>query len=340
MAARQFGELSNMTLVTVFGGSGGIGRQVVKLLAHRGDQVRVAVRNPQAAQFLKPMGDVGQITPVQANVRNAESVRSAIAGADSVINLVGILNEGGAQRFQTVQAQGAALIAQAAAEAGVKSLAHVSAIGASATSPSAYARSKAAGEDAIREAFPAGRIFRPSVVFGPHDDFFNRFAAMAQLPLPLPVFGCGLPRLTADGIKIHGDGGTKFQPVYVGDVADAILAALADPASEGKLYELGGPTVYSFCDLMRLVLQATRRWRPLVPVPFEAASLLAFFAEFLPKPPLTRDQVKLLKIDNIVSGDHPTLSDLGINPTAAELILPQMLEPYRRGGRYAATQTT
>ena len=327
-----------MTLVTVFGGSGGIGRQVVKSLAKRGYQVRVAVRDPQAALFLKPMGDVGQITPVQANIRDADSVRRAVAGADSVVNLVGILHEGGAQRFDAVQGQGAASVAEVAAAAGAKSLVHISAIGASATSPSAYARSKAAGEAAVCESFPNASILRPSVVFGPHDEFFIRFAAMAQLPIPLPVFGCGLPRMTMDGLKIYGDGGTRFQPVYVGDVADAIVACLERPDTRGKLYELGGPRTYSFCEIMELVLQQTGRWRPLIPVPFGMASLIGFFAEFLPKPLLTRDQVKQLAQDNVVSGEESTFADLGIEPKAAEVVLPSYLEVYRRGGRYTTTQ--
>ena len=327
-----------MTLVTVFGGSGSIGRQVVKSLAKHGYQVRVAVRDPQAALFLKPMGDVGQITPVQANIRDTDSVRRAVAGADSVVNLVGILHEGGAQRFDAVQGQGAASVAEAAAAAGVKSLVHISAIGASATSPSAYARSKAAGEAAVREAFPNASILRPSVVFGPHDEFFIRFAAMAQLPIPLPVFGCGMPRMTMDGLKIYGDGGTRFQPVYVGDVADAIVACLERPDTRGKLYELGGPRTYSFCEIMELVLQQTRRWRPLIPVPFGIASVIGFFAEFLPKPLLTRDQVKQLAQNNVVSRAESTFADLGIEPKAAEVVLPACLEVYRRGGRYTTTQ--
>ncbi len=327
-----------MTLVTVFGGSGGIGRQVVKSLAKHRYQVRVAVRDPQAALFLKPMGDVGQITPVQANIRNTDSVRRAVAGADSVVNLVGILHEGGAQRFGAVQGQGAASVAEIAAAAGAKSLVHISAIGASATSPSAYARSKAAGEAAVCESFPNASILRPSVVFGPHDEFFIRFAAMAQLPIPLPVFGCGLPRMTMDGLKIYGDGGTRFQPVYVGDVADAIVACLERPDTRGKLYELGGPRTYSFCEIMELVLQQTGRWRPLIPVPFGIASVIGFFAEFLPKPLLTRDQVKQLAQDNVVSGEESTFADLGIEPKAAEVVLPSYLEVYRRGGRYTTTQ--
>lgn len=324
-----------MTLVTVFGGSGGIGRQVVKLLAQNGHEIRVAVRDPQAAMFLKPMGDVGQITPVQANIRDEASVRSSVAGADVVINLVGILHECKAQQFDAVQAQGAKSVAQAAATAGAKSLVHLSAIGASLTSPSAYARSKAAGEAAVQKAFPNASILRPSVVFGPHDGFFNRFAAMAMFPIPLPVFGCGLPRLTAEGIKIYGDGGTRFQPVYVGDVGNAIIACLENKSAHGQTYELGGPRVYNFCEIMRLVLKESRRRRPLIPVPFSVASTLGFFAELLPKPLLTRDQVKQLQIDNVVTGEKPTLADLGIESTAVEVILPSYIESYRRGGRYA-----
>lgn len=327
-----------MTLVTVFGGSGGIGRQVVKMLAQRGHRVRVAVRDPNAALFLKPMGDVGQVTPIQANIRNAESVRRAVEGADAVVNLVGILYERGAQRFDQVQAEGAASVAEAAKAAGATSFVQLSAIGASETSASRYAKSKAAGEAAVRAAFPNASILRPSVVFGPHDDFFNRFAAMAQFPIPLPVFGCGFPRLTTEGIKIYGDGGTRFQPVYVGDVAAAIVACLENKDAQGKVYELGGPRVYSFCEIMQLMLQMTRRRRPLIPVPFGIASVIGFFAEFLPKPLLTRDQVKQLAVDNVVSGDVGTFADLGIEPTAAEVVLPGCLEAYRRGGRYVTTQ--
>ena len=318
-----------MTLVTVFGGSGALGRQVVKLLAQKGHQVRVAVRDPQGALFLKPMGDVGQITPIQANIRDQISVRSAVSGADAVVNLVGILHESGAQSFDAVQVQGAQFVAEASADAGAQSLVHISAIGASATSPSNYGRSKAAGEAAVREAFPQASVLRPSVVFGPHDDFFNRFAAMAMFPIPLPVFGCGLPRLTAEGVKFYGDGGTRFQPVYVGDVADAAIACLKNEESRGKTYELGGPHVYSFCEIMRLVLKETRRRRPLIPIPFGIASVMGLFGELLPKPPLTRDQVKLLQSDNVVTGNYPTLAELGIETTAAEVVLPSCLEVYR-----------
>ena len=324
-----------MPLVTVFGGSGSIGRQVVKLLAQRGDQVRVAVRDPQAALFLKSMGDVGQVTPVQANIRNIGSVHSAVVGADLVVNLVGILNESGPQRFPVVQTQGAQNVATAAAAAGAQSFVHLSAIGASQTSPSAYARSKAAGEEAVLEAFPRASILRPSVVFGPHDQFFNRFAALSKFPMPLPVFGCGFPKMTMEGLKIYGDGGTRFQPVYVGDVAQAIIACLENAETNGKIYELGGPQIYSFCELMELILLHTRRWRPLIPIPFSIASAMGFFMGFLPKPILTLDQVRQLAIDNVVSDTSLTLGDLGISPRAAEVILPEMLEFYRRGGPYS-----
>ncbi len=327
-----------MTLVTVFGGSGFIGRQVVKRLAAKGVRVRVAVRRPEAALFLKPMGDVGQITPQQANLRDEASVRAAVDGADGVVNLVGILYERGRQRFDAVHVAGAAAVARAAAEAGAGRLVHLSALGASARSPSAYARSKAAGEEAVRSAFPDAVILRPSVVFGPHDDFFNRFAAMARLPVPLPVFGCPLPRWREGRLDLYGDGGTKFQPVYVDDVARAVVAGLEDPATAGNTYELGGPIVYSFLELMRLVLRETRRRRPLVPVPFWWASMLAAVLELLPIPPLTRDQVALLKSDNVVSGTLPGLRDLGIVPTSAEVVLPTYLDVYRRGGRYAQVE--
>ena len=327
-----------MPLVTVFGGSGSIGRQIVKQLAAGGHLVRVAVRDPDRALFLKPMGDVGQITPLQANLRDTGSIRAAIDGADAVVNLVGILYQSGRQRFDTIHAEGAGRVAEAAAATGATALVHVSALGADPTAPSHYARSKAAGEAAVRASFPTATILRPSVVFGPYDDFFNRFAAMARLPLPLPVFGCDWPRIGRHGIDLYGDGGTKFQPIYVGDVAEAAVRCLFDPAAQGKVYELGGPQVYSFVELMRLVLRETRRRRPLVPVPFWVATAIAAVLDLLPVPPLTRDQVAQLTRDNVVTGENPGLEDLGIAPTAAELILPSYLEVYRRGGRYARMQ--
>ena len=324
-------------LITVFGGSGFIGRQVVQRLAEHGAQVRVAVRQPAGALFLKPMGDVGQVTPIQANIRDSASVRAAVAGASGVVNLVGILAEGGRQRFDAVHRQGAASIAEAARAAGVRRLVQVSALGAAAESPSAYARSKAAGEAAARQAFPDATILRPSVVFGPQDSFFNRFAAMAQYLPALPVLGTA-PTLIDGRIAWFGEGGPKFQPVYVGDVADAVLRGLYDPATAGKTYELGGPTVYSFKMLMDMVLQQTGRRRLLLPAPLCAASLLATLFGWLPGAPLTRDQVTLLRRDNIISGTLPTFADLGIAPRAVELVLPTYLDIYRRGGRYTRSQ--
>jgi uncharacterized protein YbjT (DUF2867 family) len=321
-------------LVTVFGASGFVGRHVVQRLAAKGLQVRAAVRNPDAALFLKPMGYVGQITPVQANIRNEASVRAAVEGANAVVNLVGVLYEGGKQRFDAVQATGPETIAKAAGAAGCSRLVHVSALGASRLSPSRYARSKAAGEEAVRAAFPDAVILRPAVMFGPQDGFFNRFAAMSLLSPFLPVFGCPFPRIKDGAPDLYGTGGTKFQPVYVGDVADAVVKGIEDETTKGRIYELGGPRVYSFVEVMRMVMAETGRCRAIVPVPFWLGSILGFFGELLPVPPITRDQVTQLKTDNVVGGKLPTLRDLGIEPTAAEMIVPTYLDTYRRGGRY------
>lgn len=326
-------------LVTVFGGSGFIGRHLVGRLAATGAHVRVAVRNPDAALFLKPMGSVGQITPVQANVRFAASVSAALDGADAVVNLVGILNETRRQRFMAVHRDGAAQIAQAAAQAGVKRFVHVSALGASTQSPSQYARTKALGEEAATEAFPLASILRPSVVFGPSDDFFNRFAALARVLPFMPVIGCPFPRIVSGPLGRFGEGGPKFQPVYVGDVADAVATCLAERRTQGQIYELGGPLQYSFKELMELVLRETGRRRMLVPVPYWLATLQAYFLGILPRPLLTRDQVALLRHDNVVSEGASTLKTLGIVPTAAEAILPTYLDRFRRGGRFTVEQT-
>ena len=315
-------------LVTVFGGSGFIGRTLVKRLAKTGAVIRVPVRNPELAKVLKPMGDVGQITPMRLDIGSAPAVAEAVAGADAVVNLIGILYESRGSRFDQVQGEAPGRFAAAAAHAGVPRFVHVSALGADAASPSGYARSKAAGEAAVRAAYPKAVIFRPSIVFGPEDDFFNRFAGLAQFLPALPLIGGG-----------H----TKFQPVYVGDDADAIMAALADPATDGKTYELGGPQVYSFAELMRLMLDQIQRHRLLVPIPFGLAGLEAAFLELVPAlslglieaPMLTRDQVKLLKRDTVVSPGALTLRDLGIAPTALAAILPTYLDRFRPGGRFA-----
>ena len=325
-------------LVTVFGGSGFIGRHLVGRLAASGAQIRVAVRHPDAATFLKPMGDVGQITPVQANVRQADSVRAALDGADAVVNLVGILSESRLQRFDAVHRDGAAHIAQSAIQTGVKRLVHLSSLGASTDSTSHYARSKWSGEVAVSEAFPKASILRPSVVFGPEDDFVNRFAALARISPVLPVFGCPFPRFVGGRLDIFGEGGTKFQPVYVGDVAAAVMTCLGERRTQGQVYELGGPHVYSFKQLMELILRETGRRSLLVPMPSWLAKLQAYFLEFLPNPPLTRDQIAQLRRDNTVSGTLGTLKTLGISPTAADVILPTYLDRFRRGGRFSSAQ--
>jgi NADH dehydrogenase len=306
-------------VITVFGGSGFIGRHLVQRLARRGWIIRVAVRRPDAALFLKPLGDVGQITPVAANLRHAGSVRAAVAGADAVVNLVGILYQGGKQRFDAVHAEGARTVAEAARAAGATRLIQMSALGADPASPAEYARSKAAGEQAAKAAFPGATIVRPSIVFGPEDGFFNRFAAMARFSPALPLIGGGR---------------TRFQPVYVGDVAEAMACILDDDSTAGRVYELAGPTVYSFKELMELTLATIRRRRLLLPLPFWAATLQATFLELLPVPPLTRDQVALLRRDNVASPGALGLADLGITPTAPELVIPTYLDLYRAGGRF------
>lgn len=306
-------------IVTVFGGSGFIGRYVVQRLARDGWTVRVAVRHPARAKFLKPLGDIGQITPLCVPLQDSEAVATSLAGADAAINLVGILFEAGRQRFNSVQAEGPGLIARAAAEAGVKSLVHISAIGADPQAAARYARSKGEGEAALLEAFPEATILRPSVLFGPEDDFFNRFAEMSRFAPALPLIGGGR---------------TRFQPVYVGDVAAAVMKALAEPACRGKIYELGGPKVYNFKELLEIMLKVIGRRRALVSLPFGIARLQAAFMELLPVPPLTRDQVTLLRQDNVVSADALTFKDLGLEPTALEAIIPSYLERYRAGGRF------
>ena len=314
-------------LAVVFGGSGFVGRNVVRELAKRGWRVRVAVRRPHLAQFLRPMGAVGQIQLKQTNIRHRQSVASALEGADAVINLVGILHQAGKQKFQTVQGVGPATLAELAAEAGVQKFVHLSAIGADAKSHSLYARTKGEGERAVMEKLPAATILRPSIVFGPEDDFFNRFATMANFSLALPLIGGGK---------------TKFQPVYVDDVADAVCAVLGRPETEGRVYELGGPRVYTFKELMKLMLEETGRKRALMPVPFAFASLMGIAGEIVNwapifDPPLTRDQVKLLKNDNIVddSGAVGTLADLDIQPHTVESILPTYMVRYRKYGQFA-----
>jgi len=303
----------------VLGGSGFIGRYVVKRLAARGDVIAVGCRNAEQAKFLKPLGDVGQIVPLNIAIGNEELLPAFLAGNDTLVNCVGILQEKGSQTFNLVHHSGPARLARFAREAGVERFVHFSAIGADSRSSSAYARTKAAGEQAVRDAFPTVTILRPSIVFGPEDQFFNRFAAIAMLSPVLPLIG---------------GGETRFQPVYVGDVADAVMKCLEDSASAGRLYELGGPKIYTFRELLDLLLSEIRRKRRFLDVPFGLAAAQAKLMSILPNPPLTPDQVELLKRDNVVSSGAMTLASLGIAPTVAEVILPTYLDRFRRGGWY------
>jgi NADH dehydrogenase len=303
----------------VLGGSGFIGRYVVKRLAARGDVIAVGCRNAEQAKFLKPMGAVGQIATLNVAIADEPMLAAYLAGNEVLVNCVGILRESRSQRFDLVHHTGPARLARLAREAGVERFVHISAIGADPRSSSAYARTKAAGEQAVRDAFPTATILRPSVVFGPEDQFFNRFATMAMLAPALPLIG---------------GGETRFQPVYVGDVADAVVKCLDDTAAAGRTYELGGPRTYSFRQLIELMLAEIRRKRPLVNLPFGLAAFQARLMSVLPSPPLTPDQVELLKRDNVVSAGAMTLASLGIEPTAVEAILPTYLDRFRRGGWY------
>jgi uncharacterized protein YbjT (DUF2867 family) len=310
------------TLITVFGGSGFLGRHVVRALARRRFRIRVAVRRPELAGHLQPLGGVGQIQAVQANLRYPRSVEAAMRDASFAINLVGILFERGRQRFDLVQAFGAEQVALAASAFGAKVI-HVSAIGADENSPSLYARSKAAGEKAVMAAARDAVIFRPSVVFGPEDDFFNRFASLARVLPALPLIGGG-----------H----TRLQPVYVGDVAEAIAAAIEGKTRGGTIYELGGPEIRSLKEVMEYVLATIERKRLLMPLPFSLARLQASLLQFLPNPPLTPDQVELLRADNVVSqsaiAERRTLEGLGLLPTPADAIVPSYLWRFRKSGQF------
>jgi uncharacterized protein YbjT (DUF2867 family) len=311
------------TLITVYGGSGFVGRHVVRALAKRDYRIRVAVRRPELANFLQPLGRVGQIHAVQANLRHAPSVEAAARDAQVLINLVGILGEGGRQRFDAVHTYGAEQVALAASAHGAR-LVHVSAIGADENSPSAYARSKAAAERLVMAALPQAVIMRPSIIFGPEDDFFNRFAALARFSPALPLIGGGL---------------TRFQPVFAGDVALAVADAADGKLAAGTIYELGGPEVRTFKQLMQYVLATIERKRLLVPVPFFAAKIKASFLQFMPPPlTLTPDQVELLRVDNIVSeaakAQGRTLSGIGIEPESIESIVSSYLWRFRKAGQF------
>src|SRR5450432_3746491 len=314
---------NNDTLITVYGGSGFLGRHVVRALAKRDYRIRVAVRRPELANFLQPLGRVGQIHAVQANLRNAPSVEAAARDAEVLVNLAGILGEGGRQRFDAVHTYGAEQVALAASAHGAR-LVHVSAIGAGENSASLYARSKGAAERLVLSARPQAVIMRPSILFGPEDDFFNRFAALARMSPALPLIGGGL---------------TRYQPVFVGDVARMIADAVDGKLSPGTIYELGGPDVRTFKQLMQYVLATIERKRLLVPVPFFAAKLKAMVLQFAPSPlTLTPDQVELLRVDNVVSETAKaagrTLQGIGIEPEPIEAIVSSYLWRFRKAGQF------
>jgi uncharacterized protein YbjT (DUF2867 family) len=320
-------------LVTLFGGSGFVGAQIVRALCREGWRLRVAVRRPWQAYRLRMLGDVGQIEIVQANVRVQESVERALEEAEAVVYSVGVLYESGRQSFASLHAQGPKIVAEAAAARGIGKFVLISAIGADPASPSKYARTKAEGEAAVRTALPSAVVLRPSVVFGPEDHFFNRFAQMAVMSPVMPLIGGGL---------------TRMQPVLAADVARAASAALASPAAAGVTCELGGPTVYAFRELIEITLAEIGRSRLLVSVPWPVASLIGAAGDvvaairptlaFLPEPPLTSDQAALLRRDNVASSTAPGLADLGVAPAALEPIIPTYLYRYRKGGQYADLQ--
>ena len=307
-------------IITVFGGSGFLGRHLVRRLARLENVVvRVPCRHPRRAAFLKPAGDVGRVVPMAVDIFSDQQVAAAVAGADVVINLIGILYESGRWSFEAVHAEAAGRIARAARAAGAGRLIHVSAIGANKNSVSAYARSKAIGELEVFLAFPEATILRPSIVFGPEDGFFNRFAAMARVSPFLPLIGGGQ---------------TRFQPVYVGDVAEAAMVALGDPATCGRTYELGGPLVYSFRQLMARLLLEIQRPCKLLTIPWWLVRIQAWFLERLPNPMLTRDQVELLRSDNVVGEECRGFAELGIVPSSLDVVLPTYLKRFRPGGCY------
>jgi uncharacterized protein YbjT (DUF2867 family) len=304
------------TIATVFGGSGFIGRYVVKRLARAGHTVRVAVTDPSGARFLQTQGKVGQIVPLAAGVADEAAVARAVVGAELVVNLVGILFERRAGDFGRLHGEGAGRVARLAAECGAERLVHVSAIGADPSSPSAYGRTKAEGEAAVRAAFPSATILRPSIVFGPEDGFFNRFAGLGRMLPFMPVIA----------------GNARFQPVYVGDVAEAVLAAAEREEARGRTYELAGPRSVTFRELLRYVGEVTGHRRALVDMPMGLARLQARLGEFLPNPPLTRDQLLMLGRDNVPAPDALGLAELGIQAKAMEAIVPSYLTRYRQGG--------
>ncbi len=315
--------LADKGLVTVFGGSGFLGRHVVRALLKRGWRVRAAVRRPDLAGYLQPLGMVGWVQPIQANLRYRWSVDRAVENADAVVNLVAIMSPKGRQSLTAVNDFGARAVAEATRGAGLDRVIHVSAIGADPESPSAYGRSKAAGEAGVFETLPDSIVMRPSIMFGPEDHFFNRFAGMARVSPALPLIGGGR---------------TRFQPVFAGDVAKAIADAVEGHARPGTVYELGGPEVHSFRDCMKIMLEVIGRKRLLVPLPWGLASVMGAVLQYLPGTVLTTDQVRQLRVDSIVSeaavAEKRTIHSFGIEPTTLEAVLPSYLTRFRVQGEY------
>lgn len=317
-------------LVTIYGGSGFVGRYIARRMAKEGWRVRVAVRRPNEAMFVKPYGSVGQVEPVLCNIRDDASVSAALRGADAVVNCVGILTQSGKNKFDAVQAEGAGRVARAAAAAGIDTMVHISAIGADAEAESDYARTKALGEANVLEHMPNAMILRPSIVFGAEDEFFNRFASMSRLGPILPAIGAE----------------TKFQPVYVDDVAAAAVKGVLGEAH--GIYELGGPEVSTFRELLEMMLGVIQRRRLILNIPFPIARVMAFGFDVLEmvtlglvkNPAATRDQVKNLRVDNVVAEGAKGLADLGISPTAMEAVLPEYLWRFRPSGQYAAIKNS
>jgi uncharacterized protein YbjT (DUF2867 family) len=308
--------MATRRVATVFGGSGFIGRYVVKRLAHQGYIVRVPSRYPEGALFLKPMGAVGQVVPLYASVTNEATIHRAVEGAEIVVNLVGALTESRKASFHAIHTEGAERIARLSTAAGVQRLIQISAIGADPNSPSRYGSTKGKAEQAVLAAFPGAVILRPSLVFGMEDKFFNRFAEIARIAPFMPVIA----------------GATKMQPVFVSDVADAVMAALASTATQGKIFEIGGPRVWTFREILAFILKTTHRDKKLITIPMGIARMQAFFLQHVPGKPLTPDQLLMLSRDNVVAAGALGLTDLGITPTPVELVVPAYLSRYQPGG--------
>jgi len=310
---------NNRKIIAIFGAGGFIGKHLMRQLTNLDYRIKVATRNPYLKGYLKPLGNPGQIELFKTNIYDVEDIKKVLKNCDFVINLVGILHETKKQKFNEIHSDFPNLLSNLCSEFKIKNLVHISALGVKEKHTSKYMQSKLQGEKNIQEAFKSSVILRPSLIFGPDDKFFNNFAAIAQFSPALPLIGGGR---------------TKFAPIYVDDVAKAIVKVLEMNSSETKIYELGGPKNYSFKELMEILLDEIKKKRFLIPVPFGVAKFQSYFLQMLPKPLLTTDQVELLKYHNIVSGDHPTLKELGITGTPIQSILPKYIYRFRTGGQF------